>query len=294
MYFCTYVYDNIERVGVLAKDKNSVIPMDSLLGIDVPSMNDFLDMDYEPLVERLRGEVESHLADAVPLDQVILLAPIPYPKQDILCLGKNYLAHAKELSGSIFQDDKLPQYPIYFSKRARPAIGTGSTIYRNTEATEKTDYEVELAVVIGKGGANISPEDVEKHIFGYTIVNDVSARDVQNQHTQWYRGKSLDTYCPMGPWITYASEISFPPELTIQSRVNGEVRQNDNTKNMIFSITHVISELSQGITLQSGDIIITGTPAGVGLGYNPPKFLQLGDTIECEIEGIGTLVNTVK
>lgn len=294
MYFCTYMCEGVEQVGVLTRDKKSVLSISHILGIEVSSMNDFLDMDYEPLVERLRGEVDFSVSCATPLDQVTLLAPIPYPKQDILCLGKNYLAHAKELSGSIFQDDTLPKYPIYFSKRARPAIGTGSTICRHLEATEKTDYEVELAVVIGKGGSNISPDDVEKHIFGYTIVNDISARDVQNQHTQWYRGKSLDTYCPMGPWITYASEISFPPELAIQSRVNGEVRQNDNTKNMIFSITHVISELSKGISLQSGDIIITGTPAGVGFGFDPPKFLQQGDCVECEIEGIGTLINTVE
>ncbi len=294
MYFCTYQYQTEVQVGLLTSDKQSVIPISELINQPISGM-----LSLIQVAEKLLPQIQQALTKdkgrvILPLSDVKLLAPIPYPARDIICLGKNYAAHAQELSGSIFQDSDLPQYPIYFSKRAAPAIGHGDTIKQYPKVTNQVDYEVELAVVIGKTCSQVAPAEVGEYIFGYTIVNDISARDIQNQHKQWYRGKSLDTYCPMGPWIALASTISFPPELAISSKVNGEIRQQDNTNNMIFDITHVISELSQAMTLVPGDIIITGTPAGVGMGFKPPKFLQSGDLVECEIEGIGILSNRLE
>ena len=160
--------------------------------------------------------------------------------------------------------------------------------------TYKIDYEVELAIIIGKGGKDISPENAEEYIFGYTIGNDISARDVQTKHTQWFKGKSLDTFSPLGPCIVDKSEIKFPIELDISCKINGEVRQNSNTKNLIFDIAYILSDLSKALTLKAGDIILTGTPAGVGVGFKPHKYLKSGDIIECYIENIGRLTNIVE
>ncbi len=183
-------------------------------------------------------------------------------------------------------------FQYIFSKVASPAIGQGDNIKAFPEYTDKADYEVELAVIIGKDGIDIRKEDAEDYIFGYTIVNDVSARNIQRKHGQWFKGKSLETYCPMGPVIVHKSALPFPIELEIKCSINGELRQNSNTKQLIFDIPSIIHDLSKGMYLRKGDIIITGTPAGVGLGFKPFKFLKPGDEIECSIEGIGTLKNT--
>lgn len=188
----------------------------------------------------------------------------------------------------------IPDHPIYFTKVADPVIGHMDKVLIPKDYTEKIDYEVELAIIIGKDGKDISPEDVESHIFGYTIGNDISARDVQTKHVQWFKGKSLDTFTPMGPWIVHKSEIEFPVELDIRCKVNNEIRQNSNTKNLIFDIPYIISDLSKGLTLRAGDIILTGTPAGVGIGFSPHKYLKSGDVVECFIEKIGTLVNVIE
>lgn len=227
---------------------------------------------------------------AIPLNSVKLLAPIPRPRKNIFCVGKNYAAHAIELGS----EADIPKAPIFFSKTPTTVIGPNEKIPRHRNVTNALDYEGELAVVIGKTGYAISEEEAFDFVFGYTIINDVTARDLQEKHIQYLLGKSLDGTCPMGPYIVHKSQIADPHRLTIETKVNGEVRQNASTKQMIFHIPTLISTLSQGMTLEAGDIIATGTPAGVGMGFQPPKYLQSGDTIEITIEGIGTLTNSIE
>ena len=232
---------------------------------------------------------------SLPLRNVVLLAPIPRPKQDIICLGINYMEHAVESARykqEAFGGER--PYAVYFSKRVNEAVPNKGFIEAHENLVDSLDYECELAVVIGKDAKNVPESEAADYIFGYTIINDVSARNVQTRHKQWYFGKSLDGFTPMGPCITTADSIAYPPKLSISSRVNGELRQNSNTELLIFDVAHVISELSAGMTLKAGTIISMGTPAGVGMGFQPPRFLKPGDTVECIVEGIGTLVNTVK
>ena len=224
-----------------------------------------------------------------------LLAPIPRPRQDVLCLGINYADHAVESARFHEQSFLLNrEKATYFSKRAYETIGSGDPIPSYEGLVTELDYEVELGVVIGKDCKKVSENEAPNYIFGYTIVNDVSARNLQTEHNQWYFGKSLDGFAPMGPCIVTADEIAFPPALDISSTVNGELRQNSNTDHLLHSVAEIISELSQGMTLRAGTIIATGTPAGVGMGFTPPKFLKKGDVVTCEIKGIGKLTNTVE
>ena len=228
------------------------------------------------------------------MEEARLLAPIPHPKQDVICLGINYMAHAQEAArykNENFNGER--PFAVYFSKRASCAVGTGEGIPSHQDIVEDLDYEAELAVIIGKKASRVAPEQAKDHVFGYTVINDVSARTIQNRHKQWYFGKSLDGFLPMGPCIATAEELSYPPKVQIQSRVNGELRQDSNTELLLFDIDHIISELSQGMTLLPGTIISTGTPSGVGMGFTPPKFLKPGDVVECTVEGIGTIKNTV-
>ena len=214
--------------------------------------------------------------------------------QDVICLGINYMAHAEESARykkEAFGGER--PFAVYFSKRVSEATGTGAEIPSHKELVQDLDYEAELAVIIGKDAKNVPVSEVKNYIFGYTVINDVSARTLQTRHKQWYFGKSLDGFLPMGPCIVTAEEFPYPPRLSIQSRVNGELRQDSSTELMIFGIDHVVSELSAGMTLKAGTIIATGTPAGVGMGFDPPRFLKPGDVVECSIEGIGTLVNRV-
>lgn len=232
-----------------------------------------------------------------------LRPPIPWPFRDIICLGKNYADHAKEMSASSANASSanassanassVPQAPVYFAKTAFPTLGDGDKIPSHSQLTNQLDYEAELAVIIGKTTRYIPTSEVEKIIFGYTILNDITARDLQAKHGQWFYGKSLDGACPMGPVIVSRDEIPFPVNLEITSRVNGETRQHSNTSELIFDIPRIISELSMGMTLYPGDIIATGTPAGVGHAMKPPQYLKPGDKIECEIEKIGILTNFI-
>jgi 2-keto-4-pentenoate hydratase/2-oxohepta-3-ene-1,7-dioic acid hydratase in catechol pathway len=223
------------------------------------------------------------------LADVRLLAPIPRPPKNIFCIGKNYADHAMELGGK----SDIPKHLIVFSKVPTTVIGHEETILRHAEVTDEVDYEGELAVVIGKRGRAIRKEEALEYVFGYTIINDVTARDLQERHVQYLLGKSLDTFCPMGPWIVHRSLIENPNKLQIETKVNGEVRQKASTEQLIFNIETIIETISSGITLEPGDIIATGTPAGVGKGMKPPRFLQVGDVVEITIEGIGTLRNKV-
>ena len=231
----------------------------------------------------------------VPLSEAVLEAPIPVPDQDILCLGVNYMDHAAESARYKNETfDGKREEAVYFSKRVTRATGCGGIIPLHDDITKKLDYESELAVIIAKDADHVKREDAADYVFGYTVLNDVSARDVQHLHNQWYFGKSLSGFCPMGPWIVTADDIAYPPKLGVRSYVNGELRQNSNTELLIFDIGYIVEELSAGMVLRAGTVISTGTPAGVGMGMNPPCFLKKGDTVVCEIDGIGRLENTVE
>jgi len=221
-----------------------------------------------------------------PLPEVQVLAPIPRPRKNIFCVGHNYAAHIRE-SGS-----PMPERPVWFTKPPTAVIGPDAQVLYHT-ATQALDYEVELAAVIGKAGRNIPRERALDHVFGYTVMNDVTARDVQRQRGQWFKGKSLDTFAPLGPWVVHRSALPDPQRLRIRSRVNREVRQNSSTADMIFSVAALIADLSRGLTLEPGDVIATGTPEGVGMGFQPPRYLKAGDIVEVEVEGIGTLRNPI-
>ena len=233
--------------------------------------------------------------EGLPLSAVRLLAPIPAPRRNIFCVGKNYREHAEEFAGSGYEAGavkgaEIDAFPAVFTKPASAVVGPGATVELHPHVTSAVDYEAELALVIGKAGRDISPDRAYDHIWGYTIVNDVTARDRQRNHKQWFMGKALDTFCPMGPWITTADEVE-PENLQVRCWVNGELRQDANTRDLLFDIPTLVATISAGLTLQPGDVIATGTPAGVGLGFDPPKFLKPGDEVTISITGLGTLTN---
>lgn len=233
-------------------------------------------------------------AKRLSLQDVRILSPIERPIHDVICVGVNYMEHVKETQKGLDKNFQRPQKAIYFSKRAIRIIGPEETIEACLSLDPSLDYEAELAVIIGKGGKGIKPEEVPDHIFGYSVFNDLSSRNLQHDHVQWYLGKSLDTYTAMGPCIVSADEIQYPPCLAISSTVNGELRQNSNTEYFIHGISEMVAEISEGMTLECGDIIATGTPSGVGMGFTPGKFMKDGDVVTCEIEKIGVLRNYVK
>lgn len=261
--------------------------------------------DMNALVMGWNEEVKAALASlaanedvlsgaAVNVDELQLCAPIVHPRQDVVCLGINYDAHAQEagrFSDEAFGGER--PYTIYFSKRVSRATATKELVPSYKGLVDSLDYECELGVVLGKDCKGVTKEEAKQYIFGYTIINDISARNLQTRHKQWYLGKSLDGFTPMGPCIVTADEIGDEQSLEISCTVNGELRQSNNTKYMIQTVCGAISELSQGMTLQAGTIIATGTPAGVGMGMQPPQFLQTGDVVECRIAKIGILTNTI-
>lgn len=281
MKLVTYLENGVERPGVLVDGETAVAPLPYA--------------DMQALIEDPGRMGAYDEAAALPLASVTLCAPIPRPRQDVICLGINYTAHAEEAAryGDGALEKKRP-IPIYFSKRVAEAVAPGGFIESHPGLVERLDYEVELAVIIGKPAKNVSAADAADYIFGYTILNDVSARVLQANHQQWYFGKSLDGFTPIGPCIITADEIPFPPVLDISCRVNGELRQNSTTALLVTGIADIIEQLSSGITLLPGTIIATGTPSGVGMGFDPPRFLKSGDIVECAIEKIGVLRNTVR
>ena len=286
MKLITYRQNGAEHVGALTEDGTGVLPL------PVPDMNTLIEtMTFEGLRSAVAA---AERGSALVLSDVELLAPIPRPRQDVLCLGMNYLAHAEEAarySADAFRKER--PVAVYFSKRVSEAGKPDGVIPRHAGLTDRLDYEAELAVVLGRTARDVKAADAADCIFGYTVLNDVSARDLQTGHKQWYFGKSLDGATPMGPVLVTADEIAYPPALEITCRVNGELRQNSNTSLLITPIGQILEELTAGMTLLPGTIIATGTPAGVGMGFDPPKFLQSGDVVECAIEGIGTLRSTV-
>ncbi|WP_144299872.1 fumarylacetoacetate hydrolase family protein [Elioraea rosea] len=222
-----------------------------------------------------------------------LLAPIPRPAKNVFCVGRNYIEHVAEGDRAAGRETETPKYPQFFTKPPTAVIGTEETVPSYAAITRVLDYEVELAVVIGRPGSDIPAERAFEHVFGYTVANDITARDLQRRHGQWFKGKGLDRSCPLGPWIVPADEIAAPPDLRISLTVNGELRQDSRTSQLIFDLPTIIATLSQGLTFETGDVIATGTPSGVGYAMTPPRVLGPGDVIEATIEGIGTLVTRI-
>jgi 2-keto-4-pentenoate hydratase/2-oxohepta-3-ene-1,7-dioic acid hydratase in catechol pathway len=239
------------------------------------------------LANSFQGQ-ESH-----PLADVHLHAPIPRPAKNVFCLGLNYVSHMEEAAKARGREIKIPEVPVFFTKTPTSVSGPYDPIPWDTNVTKQVDYEAELGVVIGPAGKNLPAAKALDHVFGYTIINDVSARDLQKEHLQWFEGKTLDGFCPMGPWIVTADEFGDPQTKGIGLRVNGVAKQGSNTKYMIFTVAVTIESLSKGMTLEPGDIISTGTPEGVGLGRTPPEYLNDGDLVETEIEGIGVMKNRI-
>jgi 2-keto-4-pentenoate hydratase/2-oxohepta-3-ene-1,7-dioic acid hydratase in catechol pathway len=242
-------------------------------------------MTLEAYLQQVKGDIL--------LEDVRLLAPIPVPRRNIMCLGLNYLEHAEEHYSDSGRELQIPKVPIIFTKATTSVTGPYDPVPLDPAVTSKLDWEVELGVVIGRSGKNITEEEAMDYIFGYTVINDISARDLQRQGKQYFKGKSLDGSCPMGPWLVTSAHLPDPHTLQITSRVNGETKQNSNTDKMIFNIPAIIAYLSRGMTLLPGDIISTGTPSGVGFARTPPEFLQPGDIVECEVEQIGLLRNQI-
>lgn len=262
-----------------------------------------LRLDGEPVGSLLTligdlGALARCVADpAVAVSSIELLAPIPRPARNIFCVGKNYRSHAQEFSRSGFDAgstaaDAIPDCPIVFTKPPETVIGTGAGVWCADEVTNSLDYEAELAIIIGKGGRGITRAHALDHVWGYTIINDVTARDWQRRHKQWFLGKSFDTFCPMGPIAVTADEIDAT-NLEVRCWINGELRQHANTRDLIFDVATIIETISAGITLMPGDLIATGTPEGVGIGFNPPKFLHRGDVMKISIDGLGSLENAI-
>ncbi len=220
-------------------------------------------------------------------------APIPRPAKNVFCLGRNYAEHVKEATQARGQDFKLPSHPIFFTKTPTTVVGPYDDIVWDRSVTQQVDWEAELGVIIGAGGKNIPRAEAMSHVFGYTVINDVTARDLQNAHMQFFKGKTLDTFCPMGPVIVTPDEFGDPHRKRVKLRVNGVEKQNGTTADMIFPIDQTIESLSRGCTLEPGDIISTGTPEGVGMGRTPQEWLQVGDVMETEVEGVGILRNRV-
>ena len=282
MRIASFLHRGVDALGLVSGDGRQVRPLDlgsrredGLLG----------------LIAWLESGGEMPAAgEAVALEEVTLRAPFGRFRRNLWCVGRNYGAHAKELASSVFKGAAQQDWPIVFTKVPECVVGPHDDVRVPADVSDQIDYEAELAVVIGTGGRNIARGDAMRHVFGYTIVNDVTARDVQMRHQQWDMGKSFDTFCPMGPWVVTADELDGR-DTRVRCWVNGELRQDGATRDMIFDIPTLIETISRGITLYPGDVIATGTPAGVGMGMQPPRWLRAGDTVRIEVDGIGAIEN---
>lgn len=292
MRFVSFRKNNNGAIGALVANKNTVVDLTkSGLPADLTS---FIEMGAEGL-----RMAEKAIQDGaqIPMAELKILAPFPRPRRNVMCVGKNYFEHSKEFEKSGFDSTSggqtVPDAPVIFTKATTSITGPGEPIPASSDPSDSTDYEGELGVVIGRSGRNIAKAEAFNYIFGYTIINDVTARNLQQRHKQWFLGKSLDGFCPMGPLLVTADEIDDVTSLNVRTRVNGELRQDACVKDLIFDIPTIIETLSSLFTLVPGDIIATGTPAGVGIGFKPPKFLQPGDLVTIEIDQLGMLENPV-
>ena len=307
MRFVTFARKNQQRIGVIGPEDQIIdlaeINRRYLRGGNQPylsSMQAFIEggpkalqvaKKAEKYVAGKTAEEQKKLTRAGGLlksSQAKLVAPIPWPRKNVVMLGINYREHVDEGARARSLEIKYPEWPVYFTKPATSVIGHLGRVVHH-KITEKLDWEIELAVVIGKKGRDIPKDKAYDYVFGYTICLDMTARELQRQHGQWFKGKSLDTFCPLGPWIVHKSALPDPQQVRLICRVNGEVMQDGNTRDMIFDIPTIIESLSSGLTLEPGDIISTGTPSGVGFARVPPVYLKPGDKVEGEVEGIGTL-----
>jgi len=295
MQLITFSDSHGRRIGVLDRANGKLVD----LAVAAPGLpRDMLDFirGGEAMLKQARAAASSGMG-VLALDKVKLEAPIPRPAKNIMCVGKNYHEHAKEFHNSGFDAsagaNAVPELPIIFTKAPTSVIAQGEAINSALDHTNSVDYEGELTVVIGQGGRNIKKADAFKHVYGYTIINDVTARTLQHAHKQWFLGKSLDTFCPMGPTIVTADEVPDVTKLHLVTKVNGETRQDAMVSDLIFDIPTLIETLSATMTLEPGDLIATGTCAGVGIGFKPPKFMKKGDVVAVSIEPIGTLENPV-
>ncbi|GLZ51583.1 fumarylacetoacetate hydrolase family protein [Actinomycetospora sp. NBRC 106378] len=290
MKLVTYTDGGHEAVGLVEADGTTVLDLGPVVGnrtlVEVVE-------DWAALAPAIAAA-----ADLRRIEGPRLLAPFPRPRRDLFAVGKNYREHVAEFGRSGYdtpqRSEDLPEKPIVFSKATTAVTGPHDDVEAHPGITSELDYEAELAVIIGRGGRGISREQALEHVWGYTIVNDVTARDVQRDHKQWLLGKSLDTHAPMGPWAVSADEVGDVTALVVSSTVNGEPRQKAPVADLIFDVPELIRVISAGITLLPGDVIATGTPAGVGIGFDPPRFLEPGDVVECSITGLGSLRNTIR
>lgn len=286
MKIATFSLVGERRLGILDAEAANVIPFDLPVADAAGGLLALIERALPP-----------RMLSPIPLERVTLEAPIPRPRRNIFCVGKNYHDHAHEFAESGFDSSAaagaVPKHPIIFSKVPESVVASSAAVRIDRRVSNAVDYEGELAVIIGKPGRGISKERAFDHVWGYTIVNDVTARDLQARYSQWLIAKSQDTFCPMGPWAVTKDEIDLATA-GIRCFVNGERRQDSRFSQLIFDVPTIIATISEGITLQPGDIIATGTPAGVGIGFDPPKYLQPGDTVRVEIDGIGALENRVE
>jgi 2-keto-4-pentenoate hydratase/2-oxohepta-3-ene-1,7-dioic acid hydratase in catechol pathway len=294
MHFVTFIKNNKTNVGII--ESNDTLIDLSFYSPEIP--NDLNQIIESNSLEKIKNIKKNPKAESIVNNKdVTLLAPIPVPRRDIICVGLNYHDHAKEFQSSGYDTNTskkaAPDHPIIFTKATTSVIGPGESIPSKNDPTNSIDYEGELGLVIGKRSRNIKKADAYGIIFGYTIINDVTARDLQNLHKQWFLGKSPDGFCPMGPAIVTADEIPDATKLKLVTKVNGEVRQDAIVSDLIFDIPTLIETITSTMTLIPGDIIATGTPVGVGIGFNPPKFMKSGDKVSVAISGLGELNNNV-
>lgn len=296
MKFVTYSRAGKPAAGIISADGASVIDLQSA-GIAADTLFDVIDGAAGALDDVVSKAAQAPASAKMPLAQCKILAPLPNPRRNIICVGKNYHEHAKEFHASGFDasagKDAIPDYPIIFSKASTTVSGPDDPVPGSADPTNSVDYEAELAVVIGKKCRNVPKAQAYEQIFGYMIVNDVTSRHLQARHKQWFLGKNLDGFCPSGPWLVTASEVGDVTKLRVTAHVNGELRQDAMVKDLIFDIPSLIETITSVMTLLPGDIIATGTPAGVGIGFTPPKFLKPGDHMRIEITGLGVLENKV-
>ncbi|MFL7839956.1 MAG: fumarylacetoacetate hydrolase family protein [Candidatus Promineifilaceae bacterium] len=286
MKLVTYRYEETETIGMIA-DGHDIVPLSGIAS----DMVAFIKLGAKGISQaQARGDLTT---ESLSLDQVKLLAPIPHPVRNIMCLGKNYAAHAAESHKAWGEKVEIPESPVIFTKATTAVNGPFDEIPYDPDVSTQIDFEAELAVIIGRDGRNIPHDEAMDYVFGYTVMNDVTARDVQRRHKQFFKGKSMDGSAPLGPWIVTADEISDPQNLQITCSVNGVQKQDSNTGQMIFDIAETIVQLSNGMTLLAGDIIATGTPSGVGFARTPPEFLKPGDEVTCTVEKVGTIRNRI-